>query len=167
MRCFDLRISLFFGSGVIELDILPPDGLKSAVGGILSYIICLCKLGVLGKGKLKNGGEVTLHDLFEIVPGLAKTVIGETILGIVVGFDFFGAHASTDRLGALVGEGGKTFVFGVLPETGAEEVEGDFLVSGLVAFFADEDDNTGWLVGKADGSAHLVNVLTPPDRRHG
>jgi len=63
----------------------------------------LVKVGELGHGEFEDIGETTLHNFFEIVPGFAESVIGETILGEVVGFYFFGTHSGANGKGAFIG----------------------------------------------------------------
>lgn len=116
--------------------------------------------GEEGDGGGENVGEVAFDDVFEVVPGLTETVIGEAVLGEVVGFDLLGAGTGTDSLRALGGEGGEATVFLCLPKLGTEEIESDFFVSGLIALFTDKCDDAGRDVGEANGSIDLVDVLT-------
>ncbi len=48
------------------------------------------------EGEVQDFGEIALDDFFERIPALFEAVVGEAVLGEVVGFDLFGAHASAD-----------------------------------------------------------------------
>ncbi len=93
------------------------------------------------------------------MPGTVDTMIGDPVLGVVVGADFFGSLAGADGLGPGGIQGGHFLVLFSLPEFLTEKFESNFFVALLVAFFPDSDDITSGNVGKADGSTDFVDVL--------
>lgn len=103
--------------------------------------------------------EVAVEDGFEVVPGFTDAVISHPVLGIVVGTDFFRAHAGADG-GTSRADFSLDFVLFALPEFLAEKFQGNFLVALLVAFGADENDVTTGGIGEANGGGNLVDVLT-------
>ena len=99
------------------------------------------------QGISKNLGQVAGDNFFERVPTFGQTVVGETVLGKVVGFDLLGAHTAADGGGATGLDFGKAFLFGLFPEFGPQDFEGDLFVSGLETLLPDGDDDAGGLVG--------------------
>ena len=113
------------------------------------------------EGIKKDSREITFDDFFERIPAFGQAVVGETVLGEVVGFYFFAPHTAADGGGPAGLDFGEAFLFGFFPEFGAEDLEGDLFVSGLETLLADGDDDPGGLVGKSDGGIDLVDVLAP------
>ncbi|KKS61841.1 MAG: hypothetical protein UV30_C0030G0010 [Candidatus Collierbacteria bacterium GW2011_GWF1_42_50] len=71
----------------------------------------LFKRGELSDGELKDVSQITLHDFFEVVPRFAETMVSKPVLGKVVSFDLFGAHARANSLRPFVRESTKTLFF--------------------------------------------------------
>lgn len=94
------------------------------------------------------------------MPGKIGPVVGDAVLGVVVGADFFGAHSSADGGLSLAFERPQAFFFFDFPELGTENFERDFPVSDLGALFGTEDDNVGGDMGQADSGVDFVDVLT-------
>ena len=109
---------------------------------------------------LEHVVKLAFDDFLERVPGLFQAVVGEAVLREVVGLDFLCSHAFSYSLRAAVREGSQALVLFRLPKFGAKQVEGNFFVSGLVAFFAHKNDNAGGFVGEADSGVDLIDVLT-------
>ena len=95
----------------------------------------------------KDSRKITLDDFFERIPAFGQAVVGEAVLGEVVGFYFFAPHTAADGGSSAGFDFCQTFLFGFFPEFGAEDLEGDLFVSGLETLLADGDDDAGGLVG--------------------
>ena len=62
----------------------------------------------------KDGRKVAFDDFFERVPALGQTVVGEAVLGEVVGLDLFGTHTTADGAPTTT-DLNLVFLFGFFP----------------------------------------------------
>lgn len=114
---------------------------------------------VVGDERLDEGVELAVEHGAEVVEGQFDAVIGDAVLGEVVGADSFVAFAGAD-LGAALGG-----VFGVFlgafgfEEAGAEDAQGLGLVFLLGAFVGAADDHAGGFVEDLDGGVGGVDTL--------
>ncbi len=88
-------------------------------------------------------------------------MVGEAVLGEVIGLNFFGAHTTANGGGTAGVNLSEALLFLMFPKFGPKDFEGDFFVSGLEAFLADGDNDSGGFVGQSDGGVDLVDVLAP------
>jgi len=65
-------------------------------------------------------GDVTVDKGGEVIDGQVDAVIGDAVLGIVVGADFFLASAAADEAAAVGGVFGGLLLLFALEEAGAE-----------------------------------------------
>jgi len=86
-------------------------------------------------------------------------VVGESVLGEVVGANFFGAVTRADHGFTLGGFGFGFFALLFVEEFGAEHFHGGGAVFVLGAFVLTLDDYAGGNVGDADGGVGGVDVL--------
>ena len=93
------------------------------------------------------------------MPGEADPVVGDAILGEVVGTDFLGSGAATDRRATGGFELGDALLLLEFPQFGTEEIETDVTVALLVALLRGDGDDTGGFVDEADSGRDLVHVL--------
>ena len=113
----------------------------------------MCDQGVDG------GLEHAFHDHVELVVGEADAVVGEAVLGEVVGADFFAAVAGAYLLFAVFGlELVDAFGF-YFVETGAEDSHALFSIFDLRFFVLAGDDSVGGDVRDADGGVGGVDGL--------
>ena len=103
--------------------------------------------------------EGTVHNLGEVLFGEFDAVVGNAVLGIVVGANFGGAVAGYDEataeFGHLVDVSGLVHFY----ELDVEFLEGDFAVFDLGAAFLAFDDEARGAVGNANCGLCTVNVL--------
>lgn len=74
----------------------------------------------IGRRLLESLGddvEFTFDDAFEIVPGFSNAVVGDAVLGIVIGADFFAAHTTANGLTGF-SKFGDAFIFLNFPKFG-------------------------------------------------
>ena len=104
-------------------------------------------------------GEVAFENSFEVVPGNADAVIGEAVLGVVVGADLLGAHPAAHSGSTGGFEFAHPFFLLQFPELGAEEIETDLAIALLVALLGRDSSNTRGLMDQPNGGRDLVDVL--------
>ncbi len=86
-------------------------------------------------------------------------MIGDSVLGEVVGADFFGPGASSHGRAAGGLETGDALLFLDLPEFGAQVIETDLAVALLVALLGRNGGNPCGFMNEANGSRDFVDVL--------
>ena len=70
----------------------------------------------LGEGG--DSGEVAVYYIFKLSPAFAKSMVGDSVLGEIVGSYFFCSHASADH-GAVPCNSSRLFFFLFFPKTGS------------------------------------------------
>lgn len=93
------------------------------------------------------------------MPGEVDAVVGDAVLGVVVGTDFLGAGATADSRAASGLKTSDPLLLLDLPELGAEEVETDLAVSLLVALLRRDGGDPCGLVDQSDGGGDFVDIL--------
>jgi len=123
------------------------------------YRELLC-FGGLFFERFYNAVHVALEDLFDIVPLFADAMVGDAVVGEVIGADFFGTVAGAHLFAAQVGDGARGAALLDFIELGSQDIHRFFPVCVLGAFFAGGNDDAGRFVEDADGSLHFVHVLS-------
>ncbi len=80
------------------------------------------------------------------MPRFVDAVVGDTILRIVVGADFFRTHASANGA-ASVFDFFQAFLFSEFPNFGGQQLKSEFFVSDLGALVTGFDGDAGRNVG--------------------
>src|ERR1041384_4815128 len=104
--------------------------------------------------------QVAFHDGGQVLDGEVDAVVGDTVLGEVVGADFFAAVARADLVAAGGGHPGLLFFLLVGEKPGAKNAEGFGLVLQLGTFVGAANDETAGLVVDLDGAVRRVDALT-------
>ena len=95
----------------------------------------------------------------------SESMIGDAVVGEIIGADLFGAVGGTDLFAAQVGDVAGRFDLLDLIEFRAEDVHRFLAVRVLRTFFAGGDDDTGRFMEDAHGGLHFVHVLSARVRR--
>lgn len=114
---------------------------------------------VFGFEARENAFEVSGEDSFDIAPGFFDAVIGDAILGEVVGANLFTAVTGADLGSSRVAEFFFLPSFFGFEEAGAQNSEGFVFVLVLGLFVLAGDDKAGWNVCDADGALGGIDGL--------
>lgn len=98
-----------------------------------------------GNKSFDNRQEIAGHDAVECFPGFFDAVVGDPILGEVIGADFFRPHAAAGTLAGLGGLRGDFFLLQLI-KLGPEQVGSDFAVLFLKTLRLASSDNAGGFV---------------------
>src|SRR5581483_11277648 len=102
----------------------------------------------------------TVEDLVEIVRLVTDAVVGDPILGEVVGADAFAAVHRADLAGTIGRRVGQCLLLGHRLQPSGQHLQGSRLVLQLRAFVLACDDNSGGQVGNSYRRVGGVDALT-------
>lgn len=114
---------------------------------------------VRGGERFDHFDDVAFDEAVEVVEGEADAVVGDAVLGVVVGANFFFASAAAEEGFAV---GGIFFFLGaafVFEEAGAHDLQGAGFVLNLRASVLAADDASGGDVHDLDGGVGGVDAL--------
>ncbi len=114
---------------------------------------------VFGTEGFEHVVDLTQHEAGQAVLGTADAMVGDAVLGKVVGTNFFGAVAGADLGQSGVAVGFLVFFLFDGEKTGAENVHGFELIFELGFFVLAGDDEAGGDVGDTDGRISGVDGL--------
>lgn len=93
------------------------------------------------------------------MPGEVDAVVGDAVLGVVVGTDFLGAGATADSRAASGLKTSDPLLLLDFPEFGAQVIETDLAIALLVALLGGDGGDPCGLVDQADGGGDFVDIL--------
>ena len=114
---------------------------------------------VAGEEAIGHFVDFAFHEAGEVVEGALDAVIGDAVLRIVVGADFFFASTGADEAATVGGVFGGFFLLAAFEEAGAEDGEGLLFVFDLAATVLTADNGAGGDVEDLDGGVGGVNAL--------
>ena len=103
--------------------------------------------------------DAAVHDGGQVVDREPDAVVGDAVLGIVVGADLFRALARAYLGAAVCRLLGAAFFLLQLVQAGAQDAQGTQFVLQLRALILAGDDHAGRLVIQAHGGGVLLHIL--------